>query len=91
MNQTPKMSPHATKRCEQLGISTKRAKRIVRTRTSTYTGGEHANDALICQSSLDPDYSVVWNEITNLVITVVPRIEDNYVRTISGYQIEEQK
>lgn len=86
---TPKMTAHALLRCVEMGISTKRAKRVVRERTSTYAGApKHSNDALVVHSATDPDIAVVWNPATNHILTVLPRTHETYVRTATGYEVK---
>jgi hypothetical protein len=85
MDTTPRMTRHARDRCVELGISTKRAKRIVQHRSSTYEATRgHGNAGLTCQSTVDPSISVVWDPITNQIITVLPRTASTYVRTRTG-------
>jgi len=80
---TPQLSGHARKRCIELGVSTRRAKRVVQTRSTTYANTD-TNNALVCQSAADPDITVVWDQSRNQIITVLPRIAEPYVRTADG-------
>lgn len=82
---TPRLSRHARERCEQMGIATKRAKRVVQERRLTYAG-TRGNGAVVVMSD-DPDIAVVWDELRNVIVTVIPRTEDDYVRTPDGYQV----
>lgn len=84
MYQTPRLTDHARQRCEQMGISTKRAKRIVIGRTTTYRGSK-GNSGMVCQSA-DPDFSVVWDPESNTILTVVPRVSETYRRTADGFE-----
>lgn len=75
---TPRLSQHARERCEQMGIKTKRAKRVVMERNISYQG-PHPNDGIVCQSD-DPDIAVVWDPVHNVIITVLPNTQENYER-----------
>lgn len=86
MRTTPRMSHHARVRCRELGISTKRAKRIVQERVSTYPARDHCNNGITCQST-DQEFAVVWDPDANNILTVVPRIQEDYVRTPTGFDI----
>lgn len=59
-------------------MSTKRAKRVVQRRLSTYAGMSD-NGGLVCMSE-DPDVAVVWDPDNNIILTVLPRTADQYVR-----------
>ena len=84
---TPRVTYHARQRCAELGISTKRAKRIVQQRTSTYPSPQgHSNNGVVCSSTVDPEYAVVWDEHTNTILTVLPRTTDRYKRTERGWE-----
>jgi hypothetical protein len=77
---TPRMSAHARQRCAEMGITTKRAKRIVRERVTSYHTQSHRNDGVVCMSD-DADLAVVWDPIRNVVLTVLPRTSDQYSRS----------
>jgi len=72
---TPKMSPHARERCEQMKISTKVAKAIVR-HPSVIRDAVSDQDCLpkhrrvIVSSVLYSDYQVVYCEGEGLIITI---------------------
>ena len=88
MNNTPKMTVHARVRCLELGISTKRAKSVVRNRVSTYPGApKHGNNGRLVMSA-DPDIAVVWDPETNHILTVLPRVQEDYVRTPDGFEVK---
>lgn len=61
-----------------MGVSTKRAKRVVQERVSTY-GNNADNNGLVCMSE-DPDVAVVWDPQTNHILTVLPRTQSRYLR-----------
>lgn len=86
---TPKMTVHARVRCLEMGISTKRAKRVVQNRSVTYwvDGAAHANNGVTVLSE-DPDIAVVWDPDTDRIITVVPRTPHRYVRTPDGFEVK---
>lgn len=85
---TPKLSQHARDRCLEMGIPTRRAKRVVQHQTTTYPNSAgHNNGGLIVQSSRDPEIAVVWDPSTNVILTVVPRIQEDYIRLSDGYGI----
>jgi hypothetical protein len=80
MEATPRLTLHARERCAEMGISTKRAKRVVKERRLVYISNlDHDNDAFVVMSD-DPDICVVWKEHTNLILTVLPRTQEEYVR-----------
>ena len=84
---TPKLSQHARDRCREMGISTRRAKRVVQHQTTTYPSTGHDNGGLIVQSAGDPEIAVVWDPATNTILTVVPRVQEDYIRLADGYGI----
>lgn len=85
---TPKMTAHARVRCVELGITTKRAKQIVRCRTSTYPSPYgHSNNGVMVMSASDPEIAVVWDPDTNHILTVLPRTSEKYVRTTDGFEV----
>lgn len=86
---TPRLSVHARERCAELGISTKRAKRVVQQRTGTYPGApSHTNNAIVVTSASDPEIAVVWDPDANSILTVLPRIQEDYVRTPTGFEVK---
>ena len=88
MKDTPKMTVHARVRCVELGVTTKRAKRVVQNRTGTYPGNPvHGNNGRMVMST-DPDIAVVWDPETNHILTVLPRIPEQYVRTPDGFEVK---
>lgn len=87
----PRMTKHARERCEQMNITEMRAKQIVMKRTVTYPSDRgHDNNGLIVQSASDPDITVVWDPHTNCIITVVPRVREDYVRALNekGFEVK---
>lgn len=87
---TPRMSVHARERCAELGISTKRAKRIVQQRTGTYPGApKHNNNAIVVTSDADTEFAVIWDPDDNSILTVLPRIQEDYVRTPTGFEVRD--
>lgn len=86
---TPKLTMHARVRCIELGISTKRAKRVVQTRSSTYPSNlGHDNNGLVVHSASDPEIAVVWDPDTDHILTVLPRTSETYVRTPTGFEVK---
>ena len=72
------MSYHARLRCEQMGISTKVAKQLVRNHTCSWT---NPNGEVVATSDDHPDLAVVYSgEDPPMVITVLYRTQDIYVR-----------
>jgi hypothetical protein len=69
------MSNHARLRCEQMGISTKVAKRIVRSHDVAWTD---ADGRSVATSEAHPDLAVVYAD--GVVITVLYRTQNAYVR-----------
>ena len=87
-HETPRLSMHARLRCLEMGISTKRAKSVVRNRVSTYPGNPvHGNNGRMVMSA-DPDIAVVWDPETNHILTVLPRVQERYVRTPTGFEVK---
>lgn len=87
-HQTPRLTRHARQRCSELGVSTKKAKAVVRNRISTYPGNPaHGNNGLVVMSD-DPEIAVIWDPGTNHILTVLPRVQDPYVRTPTGYEVK---
>ncbi len=88
MKNTPKMTVHARVRCAELGISTKRAKRIVQHRSGTYPSSNgHSNNGVVVFSASDSEIAVVWDEERNEILTVLPRVQETYVRTSNGFEV----
>ncbi len=85
---TPRLTRHARERCAELGISTKRAKRVVQHRTGSYPSAPgHDNNGIVVTSATETEIAVVWDPDTNQILTVVPRIQETYVRTPNGYEV----
>lgn len=86
---TPKLTRHARERCREMGISTRRAKRVVQHQTTTYpsTGSGHSNNGLVVLSAGEPEIAVVWDPPTNTILTVIPRVQEDYIRLSDGYGI----
>jgi len=38
--------------------------------------------------SEDPDIAVVWDPDTNHILTVLPRVKEDYVRTPNGFEVK---
>jgi hypothetical protein len=87
-HETPRMTVHARVRCLEMGISTKRAKRVVQNRTGTYPGNPKDGNNTRMVLSADPDIAVVWAPDTNYILTVLPRVQENYVRTPNGFEVK---
>lgn len=74
---TPRLSYHARQRCAEMGVTTKRAKRIVQDPDLV----RPAQGALMAVSDADPDIAVVFTEETPpTIITVVWRTYETYDR-----------
>jgi len=85
---TPRLTAHARDRCAELGISTKRAKRVVQQRTGTYPGGtKHDNNGVVVTSATESEIAVVWDPDDNCILTVLPRVQEDYVRTEDGFEV----
>lgn len=85
MRSTPTLTEHARERCIEMGISTKVAKFIV-LNASVRRPGRAGSDALIATCDTYPDYAVVYApEQPPLIITVVFRTTENYVRAGASY------
>lgn len=85
--ETPRMTRHALQRCMELGITSKRAKRIVQNRTTMYPSQRsHTNNGMIVHSASDTEYGVVWDPETNTILTVLPRTHVDYTRTETGWE-----
>lgn len=83
---TPRLSAHARERCEQMGISTKRAKRVVQDPVMTLPGG--LGHPEFYQRVIGEDYEimVVINPTVEPVeiVTVLWRTYDDYDRRNDG-------
>jgi hypothetical protein len=86
------MSQHARDRCQQMAISTKRAKAIVRHQRINYRGApKYGNDARIVVSD-DSDFVVVLLPEQNLIMTVMPRgVDEPYERAPGGYRLLDEE
>jgi hypothetical protein len=63
MHPTPKISAHARLRCQQMGVSTKRAKRVVREADIVYVGNpKQSPHAKVAMSNTDREIAVVFAE-----------------------------
>lgn len=63
VDQTPRLTEHARERCAEMGLTTKRAKRVVQNPDVVYPGrrGEGADpDAYIALSDEDTEIAVVF-------------------------------
>lgn len=74
---TARISEHARERCAQMGVSTKIAKRMVREHTCSWTT---ASGRVVATSDLYPDLTVVYEPQPLVVVTVLYRTQDTYVR-----------
>jgi hypothetical protein len=80
------MTTHAVARCAEMGISTKIAKRIVRSASINRVAG----NAMIATSIEYPDYAVVYYPTSPpVVITVVFRTIERYIRNGGTFVVEE--
>ncbi len=85
---TPRMTKHAQQRCIEMGIGTKRAKQVVLSRSCTYPNNRgHSNNGVLVHSASDPEIAVVWDPDTNCILTVLPRVRENYKRTADGFEV----
>jgi hypothetical protein len=79
--ETPRLTQHARHRCAEMGISTKVAKRIVQdacvTRPCNVAEKTHCQ---IMVSDQHPEYAVVYDPILRVVVTVLFRTTENYLR-----------
>ena len=85
---TPRMSSHARERCKEMGIPTKRAKRIVQQPSAAYRGGDEQGRSVIL-ISVDPDFAVVYSKNHNVIITVLYRDEAMYLQKGSPIKVKE--
>jgi hypothetical protein len=87
--QTPQLSEHARERCAQMGITTKVAKRIWKTRTLIRGARE---GCLLVTSTEVPEYAIVvdengWLGGPPVVVTVLFRCYEEYVRDGETYRV----
>lgn len=81
MQATPKMTRHALERCQEMGISSKVAKRIVRHATLVRPGNRITRDAYVATSDGDPLYAVVFYPgDPPVIVTVLFRTYETYAR-----------
>ena len=78
--QTPRLTDHARQRCQEMGVATKRVKRILRDPDMGYTAREGRH---IAWRRDDPTIAVVFvmREGIRLALTVVPRTQERYERS----------
>lgn len=80
---TPRLTHHARERCAEMGVTTKRAKRIVQdpdvSRPAKATGGD---DGFIAVADHEPDIAVVYklDGDVPVILTVVWRTYEPYDR-----------
>jgi hypothetical protein len=76
---TPRLTHHARQRCAEMGVSTKRVKRIVQD-PDTVRSCRYGN--LLAVSDAEPDLAVVYEDVDGqaVVITVLYRTSEVYVR-----------
>lgn len=74
MKPTARMSAHAVARCAEMGIGTKRVKRVVRDPDLSYTT---FGNVMVCRYD-EPDFRVVLDG--NIVVTVLPWTDERYQR-----------
>ena len=85
---TPRLTTHARERCVELGISTKRAKRVVQHRTSSYpSSAGHDNNGIVVFYASDSEIAGIWDPDDNCILTVLPRTQEQYVRTSNGFEV----
>lgn len=72
---TARLSAHAVARCEEMGIRTKRVKRVVRDPDLRYTT---RGCLMVCRYD-EPDFRVVV-DTSNVVVTVLPWTDEQYER-----------
>lgn len=78
------MSDHARERCAEMGISTKVAKAIVRNPAVTRPGNP-GTGAVVVTSDRHPEYAVVLDTETDVVVTVLFRTHVEYDRCGSTF------
>ena len=87
---TPRLSHHARERCAEMQVSTKRAKRIVR---SADLRRPARDGAVIATSQDDPAIAVVYVSEGEgerpLITSVVWRTTEKYQREEGGYRVVE--
>lgn len=74
MRPTARMSAHALARCAEMGITTKRVKRVVRDPDLRYTT---FGSVMVCRYD-EPDFRAVVDG--DLVVTVLPWTTERYER-----------
>ena len=73
------MTNHARLRCEQMGVETKRVKRLVRDPDITRPSGE----GIMAKADYDPEIVVVYKEVedgTRIILTVLPNTTEVFQR-----------
>lgn len=76
---TPRLTRHARERCEEMGISTRVAKRIVQHADIRYPAQRNGTAAT---SKRHPEYTVIYvvEDGVPIILTVVFRTTEQYVR-----------
>lgn len=82
---TPRITKHARQRCEEMGISTKVAKQIVRHADVTHTTDSRGRECqrFVCKSDKHPGYAVAYFKAPDgvpVVCTVLFDTAEEYVR-----------
>ena len=94
---TPRFSDHARQRCQEMGISTKVAKRIWQTRMVTRPLRGQAPRVVVA-STVEPDYKLVVDPTgwygdggPPVVVTVLFNCYDPYIREGATYTVIRKK
>lgn len=87
---TPVMTRHARDRCAEMGISTKVAKLIHRTRDATYPGSvtKTGEQSYIAMSDHEPDYVIAYlpkDHGPDVILTVLFKTTELYERAGETY------
>lgn len=87
---TPVLTQHARERCAEMGIRTRVAKQIWRTRTLTWPLRDQ--DRTVVVSDEEPRYALIVDEHCEppVVITVVFNEQETYVRDGETFRVVEE-
>lgn len=78
-HRTPKLTNHARQRCSEMGVATKRAKRIARDPDITRPSGA----GILAKADHDPEIAVVYADDpdgSRVILTVLPNTQEKFLR-----------
>lgn len=79
---TPRLTAHARLRCQQMGVSTRKVKEILRNPSTIYPGPTKHGENYVALSALHTDLAVAFKVIDGIptALTVLWHRAEEYVR-----------